>query len=254
MHLEGGRTVSFTEKMSKAKAIAQARGMKNPHGPKFAIRWHTGAISNAFDSQGDAQKLLDRFHGAGTLIRVNPLPLRRRNPMAAKDTSAARDAIAIREGFIHRDWESFDIASEPHIPTGDYAQLGTLNYLAVKPEGGGAVLEISKEGDRIKVIADTSRRRIYFAGGHQALAESELAQFTDDEHNEVDLGECRQIGYDAVKYHPEVGNEAAGKMVLWDHKFGEESGVKPHAWYNRRLKKLLLKGGEYRVEDAGIVN
>ena len=58
----------------------------------------------------------------------------------------------------------------------------------------------------------------------------------------------------ARKYHPEVDNAAAGENVEWHHLFGEETGERPALYYDVGTERLLLRGGAYRVEDAGIVN
>jgi len=239
---------------------------RNPRsgGEHYAIRWHTGNISQAFHSEDEAQRILDRFHGAGTIIRVNPMPAHReryRNPIATSEAGTARE---IREGFTHAESRGYRVADEPHIPAGDYAELGTSGYvtdgaeraeayLAVKPAKGGYRLQLTLEQRGITFVSDTSRRQIWIAGRYE-MSEREVAQFTDDRRPSVNLGECVGIGYIAVKYHPEIENHAAGKRILWEHQFGEETGVCPYLIYDRTHARLLLEGGAYRVEDAGIVN
>jgi len=51
-----------------------------------------------------------------------------------------------------------------------------------------------------------------------------------------------------------VGNWARGKTVPYQHQFGEVSGVKPQLFYDTLNQRLILRGGNYRVEDAGIVD
>ena len=63
------------------------------------------------------------------------------------------------------------------------------------------------------------------------------------------LGDCRRIDYKQRKEHvpePEIDE--------WRHEFGEESGIKPVLLYDAQKKRLLLEGGEYRIQAEGIVN
>lgn len=226
-------------------------------GQRYAIKWHTGSISHAMNSEAEAQKLLDQFHGAGHIIRINPMPLRGQNPLDSVDSRDAEEARGIRSGFVARRSSRYIVMDEPHMPAGDYAQLGKLYSLAVKPTPSGEtreVQEIGFEEQGILVVSDVSRRQIYFVGAPRSMRGGVLSVFNADAADVVDLGECREIIYEAKKYHPEVGNAAAGKVVEWRHQFGEESGVMPHLHYDTKKNRFLLRGGEYVVEDAGIVN
>lgn len=219
----------------------------NPSRQHYGIRWDAGNVTGSYNSRAIAERVLRSFHGKGKVIALNPSPLRRRNPV---DAETARE---IRTGFVDRESRRYIVMDEPHIPPGDYAELGILFSLAVKPANGGEVRDLEFNSG-IHVISDTTRRQIYFAGGNQRLTERELQIFTGEAANNVELGGCREIIYVAKKYHPEVGNAAAGRAVEWRHKFGEESGAIPQLWYDTKNDRLLLRGGEYRVEDAGIVN
>lgn len=246
------------------RLMATAHGFhENPEGSgKFGIKWRTGTVTGAYETRAEAENVLRKFHGKGEIIGLNPVPLRRRNP------ATAEQAREIRSGFVDQESTRYFVLDEPHIPSGDYAELGTLYSLAVKPERGGQVQDISFAA-KIHVISASSRRQIYFAGKGQSLDSHELQQFSDQaahgaahapgkgsvgHENVVMLGECREIIYVAKKYHPEVGNEAAGKEVEWRHRFGEETGDTPTLWYDTKRERLILRGGAYRVEDAGIIN
>lgn len=221
----------------------------------YAIKWHTGNVSQAFQSRAAAEKVLERFHGKGELIRVNPMPLsgeRYKNPVGAE----AEQAIEIREGFVHRGSKGYRVMNEPHITAGDYAELGPLVALGVKPTSLGNTDQVQEIGFARKpiLLSDTSRRQLYFAAGDQRLTSSELRTFTSHLTGTAELGVCETIVYIAAKYHPEVGNDAAGKKVEWIHPFGEENGIKPTLWYDTEHQRLILRGGDYRIEDRGIVN
>lgn len=256
-----GMTAREAEReVGKHDRIAARLAKKYPH---FAIRWHTGNISQAFRSHDEAERILRRFHGAGEIIRINPMPASReryRNPATAE---AARE---IREGFVDHESHSYRVANEPHIPLGDYAELGTSGYvedsdtgeraeayLAVKPAKGGYRLQIMLVRRGVAFLSDTTRRQIWI-GGRYEMPEREIAQFANDRDDPITLGECFGIGYIAVKYHPQIDNHAAGRRILWEHEFGEEDGNRPRLVYHAGIARLSLEGGNYRVTDAGIVN
>lgn len=233
----------------------------NPHNQHYAVRWNTGRLSNSYASREDAERILARFHGKGTLVRVNPMPLkggRRRNPaelaLMGANPEGAEAAREVREGFVDAPANHYRVTDEPHISRGDYAELGKLVSLTVQPARGVGVKEIDLGSSNIAVLSSGNRRQIYFAGGDQIIDADDLAKFTDKETGTVELGKCREIVYLAKKYHAEVGNSAAGKEVEWVHQFGEESGIVPVLCYSTSLDRLILRGGNYRVEDAGIID
>jgi hypothetical protein len=149
-------------------------------------------------------------------------------------------AAALREKFTGAEADTVSVYSEPHMPAGDYAQLGELLALSFKPLAGGQVQQITfPRGSRPIVVADESARQIYFVGGNQELRS--LASGT--------LGPCRRIDYKQRKEHvPDPESDE------WRHSFGEESGVLPSLVYDSERKRLLLAGGEYRIEREGIIN
>jgi hypothetical protein len=237
------------------------RSERNPS-QRWAIQWHTGNISQAFHSRGEAERMLGAFHDAGKIIRVNPMPAeseRYRNPIGAE----AAEAQEIREGFVHQESRGYRVADEPLIPSGDYAELGTGGmvrgdgesaeaYLAVRPAKGGYRLQIGIPKG-VTFLSDTTRRKIWIAGAVE-ISPMELAMFTDEHAGRVTLGEAMGIGYIAVKYHPQIENHAAGRRILWEHEFGEETGVRPTLIYHAEQQRLSLEGGAYTVKDEGIVN
>jgi hypothetical protein len=245
---QGERVIASHPKSSARKAFKKYHtSHSNPRGHRYAVKWHTGNISQAFTSEEEARHMLDRFHGAGEIIRVNPMPLRRSNPADLVDAAQARD---VRQGFVDHPIDGDSYANEPHVPAGNYAQLGQLAYLVIAPVKSMPVLQIDLEDRGILVVSSTDRKRMYFVKGRHSLSDAELSRFNSEDGETIELGECRQIGYLAVKYHPEVGNDAAGKVVLWEHPF---ESPRPTVWYSLRDRRLLLRGGNYRVEDAGIV-
>lgn len=127
---------------------------------------------------------------------------------------------------------------------GDYAQLGELQALYVKPMVGGQIQTISFPRDsRPLLVCDESARQLYFVDGNQKLGS--LAVFGGS----TMLGHCVRIDYKQRKEHVPHPDQDE-----WKHYFGEESGVKPTLRYDFANQRLLLEGGEYRVESAGIIN
>jgi hypothetical protein len=136
------------------------------------------------------------------------------------------------------------------MPAGDYAQLGALLALYVKPAKGGQVLHINFRKPFPIVVSDETARQIWFFDGDQDVTTS-LAEFGARDRGDglFELGEARRIDYKQRKEHvrdPEHDE--------WRHEFGEESGVRPTLFFDHRAKRLLLKGGEYEIRTEGIVN
>jgi hypothetical protein len=184
---------------------------------------------------------------------------RRRNPesivMGGEPSEVAQEIYA---GFHADEADKTIRRPEPHMPSGDYAQLGTLYALAIKPMPGAqdrAVKAFMPTGaEPIRVVVDNSRRKIYFAGGDQSLSAEDLKMFGAADTNICQIGEARYITYLARKYHTEVSEKDRGKVVEWVHRFGEDGGYPPAVFYDRTTKRILLQGGSYEVQDRGIVN
>jgi hypothetical protein len=164
--------------------------------------------------------------------------IRRQNP----------DAAGIREDFTGRPVDRETVRNEPHMPAGNYAQLGKLLTLAVKPRAGGQVLEIRGHG--VLIASDESAQQLWFVGGDQDITAA-LPQFGAIERRGgiYELGEAREIHYEQRKEHvphPEQDH--------WRHRFGEETNERPTVLFDLPHKRLLLEGGAYRIRREGIVN
>lgn len=158
-------------------------------------------------------------------------------------------AAAIREDFTGAPADWFTVESEPHMPAGDYAQLGELLALYVKPGRGTDVQQINfKKSERPILVSDESARQLWFVGGGQDVSSS-LSAFGAAGDGIVELGELRRIDYKQRKEHvPHPDHDE------WRHELGEESGVRPVLLFDTRHKRLLLRGGEYEVRPEGIIN
>lgn len=158
-------------------------------------------------------------------------------------------AAGIREDFTGAPADWFTVENEPHMPAGDYAQLGELLALYVKPGRGTEVQQINfKKSERPILVSDESARQLWFVGGGQDLSSS-LSAFGAEGAGLVELGELRRIDYKQRKEHvPHPDHDE------WRHELGEESGVRPILLFDTRHKRILLRGGEYEVRPEGIVN
>jgi hypothetical protein len=157
-------------------------------------------------------------------------------------------AEALRESFTGTEVDRVTVHREGHMPAGDYALLGKLLALYVKPLAGGQVQVIKPKGTQ--VVSDESARQLYFVGGDQDITLA-LGIFGARERSAglFELGEARRIDYKQRKEHvpdPDVDE--------WRHEFGEETGERPLVLFDAKHKRLLLEGGAYVVRAEGIVN
>jgi hypothetical protein len=175
-------------------------------------------------------------------------------------------AAALHEKFTGREPEFISISNEPHMPQGDYAKLGAIMGVAIKPISGGQVQQIvyynpptmplMEAAASLRplhnppwLVSDESARQMYFYGGDQDIS-SALAIFGARPRGDelVELGELRLVVYRERKWTDEQ------ELMNYVHKMGEESGVRPTVLFDPQSKRLLLEGGEYRIERAGIIN
>lgn len=173
------------------------------------------------------------------------------NPGELLVMAANPSAPDIYERFSGTPSEWFIKKSEPHMPRGDYAQLGKLLNLYVKPATGGPVLDIHGwSGKPPVIVSDVACRHIYFFGGDQDLSTSLRSFGAVSRGDDIyELGTCVRIDYQARKEHVAKPSEDR-----WKHHFGEENGQKPKLLFDAKFKRLLLEGGDYRIDGAWIRN
>jgi len=196
----------------------------------------------------------DRYFSAHIQkIRSNPAELlvMAANPQIAGAHGSNPPAAEIFEKFSGVPSEFVTIDNEPHMPPGDYAQLGKLLNLYVKPVKGGQQLGIQNFGKNAPmVVCATSTKQIYFYKGNQDISEA-LDDFgaKDLGGGLYELGTGKRIDYQARKEHVAEPDEDK-----WKHHFGEEDGIYPLVLFDARHKKIMLTGGNYRVEGPWIMN
>lgn len=184
--------------------------------------------------------------GGNLYLAAAPNPSRRQNQGGAAETDKA---VRVFQTFQGRDPAGI---VEKHISAKmreDYAALGNLNYLVVR-NGGGENVKIDFEGDRVLLASSPDATQLYCIGGNQNL-ESCLGEFTDDPSKDLlDLGEILEVEY--------LTRKAQGNFepVQYFHKFGEErrGSEMPRAIYDKLRKQVFFAGGEYKIEQPGIIN
>lgn len=131
----------------------------------------------------------------------------------------------------------------------DFTALGALEYLLVENEDGASV-KINFEGDSVTLASSPQANQLYFIGGNQNLALC-LDKFTDDPSKDlIDLGDAIEVEY--------LARKAQGNFepVNYFHRFGEKKRGSdlPRAIYDKLRKQVFLAGGEYTIEQPGIIN
>lgn len=195
---------------------------------------------------------LKKYRGA-----KNPKRRRRTGPPVASVRGARgrkklnpdemQEAIALYEKFHGADPSKILEVQESAAMRSTYAGLGDLVELLTR-RADGKIVQMNFEGDRIKVASNPAGTQLYFLGGNQNL-NGALAEFEADTTKDfVELGECVRIMYFTRK-------EADGfQPVDYHHKFGEEGGARPVLIYNKVQRRMILAGGDYKVEAPGIIN
>jgi hypothetical protein len=197
----------------------------------------------------DTQRLRNRM--------PNPSPDVSQSRLPSVESANAAAGRNLYEKFHAKESERYTVRDEPHMPAGDYTDLGKLIALRVKPTSTGQtshVQEISFPRKNIRVVCDPDGRQIWFVGDGQQQTAEDLKIFTADSTPRPYLGECRSIVYEATKWHPQLAESARGEKIEWEHEFGEEGGTCPALSYDTRHARLLLGKASYHVEGAGIVN
>lgn len=158
------------------------------------------------------------------------------------------DAESIREEFTGGPVGRVSLYQEGAMPGGDYALLGRLLTLYIRPLAGGQVLKINGRG--VQVVSDETARQIWFVGGDQDIS-AYLGKFgaRDCGAGRYELGEAVRIDYKQRKEHlPDPDHDE------FKHFFGEENDIRPRVFFDAVHKRLLLEGGDYRIEARGIIN
>lgn len=168
-----------------------------------------------------------------------------RNP----DVDEEKKAVQLFQTFHGKDPRGI---IEKHVSDAmrmEYTALGALEYLIVENDAGDKV-QINFQGDGVTLASSPQANQLYFIGGNQNLAPC-LGKFTDDKTKDfIDLGDALEVQY--------LARKAQGNFepVKYFHQFGKEKRGSdlPRAIYDKLRKQVFLAGGEYTIEQPGIIN
>ena len=187
-----------------------------------------------------------RKNSAELLILGNPRG-KKRSKRKRLNPDQMQEAIELYEKFHGKAPAEILEMQEAFAMRKEYAALGELLSLVVA-NGSGKTIELVFKDDGVKVASSPKGTQIYFIGGNQNIG-SALGQFEADATKDfVELGECREIVYTTQKEFDRF------QTIDYAHEFGEEGGARPTLIYARLAKRLMLAGGDYKVEAPGIIN
>lgn len=144
------------------------------------------------------------------------------------------------------------------------AEIGDLRELQLQSRDNKGNVRICFTRPWPKVASSADGQQLYIVGGDQGLGSQDFAYLkkADQYYNHVGeertkrmipLGTLNGIVYFTDKHHL-AGPKYQKQGTQYEHTFGEDSGVKPVLIYDTLNKRMLITGGGYRVEDAGIVD
>jgi len=189
------------------------------------------------------------------IVAKMPKPIREvfdRNPAEYRfifrnAADGVEGAAALYETFHGRAPREILELTESAEERGEYAGLGDLVELTIVAPTRDAV-QIQFKGDGVRLAANPEGTQLYLLGGNQDIS-GHLGLFGADESKDlIDLGELKQLVYEAVKWQTDFTPQE------WKHDLGEESGVRPQAFYDQLKKRIFFAGGNYRVTRPGIVD
>lgn len=175
--------------------------------------------------------------GKATAGRSQKKKKKRRNP--------DDDAAAMYERFHGRAPERIIEHRKPLSYRDEFAELGRLLELRFRMPGEAKPMPLIEFG-ACQVTCTPDGKNIYLLGGNMKVDLSALGIETEKDY--VELGECVYIAYMTRKgFHNFEPTD-------YQHKFGEENGIRPVLAYDQINKTLFLLGGDYRCRPEGIVN
>ena len=168
-----------------------------------------------------------------------------------KSGNKLEDASRAYEDFHGEPSKFIDEIQEPSPRPMTLSELGEMLELRVKRPTGWKWGSLDFTGKGVRLAANVEGTQLYLIDGDQKISRGQLTHLGADNSKEViDLGEATLIAYRARKMH------VNGVAANYEHNFGEETGVRPRVTYDKRGPKprILIAGGEYRVEARGIIN
>ncbi len=213
-----------------------------------AIKWiekagYRAGIDFTEDVAGGVVRLITLNKEVAHTIAKAWRKVRRGNP--AEDLDQAAD---LYRKFHGKDPSEVLQVQESDAARGEFTSLGDMVELIVKTPGKEQY-RLGFKGAGVKLASSPDGRQLYLIGGDQAFADAQLRQLgTDAAKDLVDLGEAQAVVYQAAKDFTNF------TPTEWNHRFGEDSGRRPRAFYDKLKRRIFLLGGTYRVERPGIVD
>jgi hypothetical protein len=224
--------------------------------------WAALASRPYVNDQGEYWKLDERKGNKwGTRQIEMPLSevdkfMKRQNPSRRNPEESA---VEVFEGFHGREPETileyrFEEHEHEHL-----AGLGDLvNLVIITPFNKEVTINAPdpESGDLnqvVKLCCSEDRTQLYFVGGEQEMPVEALEKmgFKADAN---DLKDLMLLGVlIEVTYRTKKGFDNF-KLVDYYHGLGEETGVNPVLLYDYRSGLMRVAGGQYVIEDCGIVN
>lgn len=133
---------------------------------------------------------------------------------------------------------------ENDIGADTYTALGDLWEMKLNCNGENYKLEFA--GCHVKLCSSADGRQLYTVGGDQNLSNCLPKGAPDKEF--VSLGIVKKISYVTRKKFDKF------QESVYEHKFGEEGGEPPWAFYARTQKRIFIVDGTYKVEAPGIID
>lgn len=261
-----------------AAAATQRALAKNQHGLRpFEVlfrdvrgklqRW-TRFYPGLEPARADARQAVEREGGKLITVKLSSHDPRQANgAVRGKDSRRRKNqegAAEMYAAFHGRAPSEVLELQEALLAAGDYTALGAMGSLWLTPVSAEVdpskwpppSIEFTPE-DRVKLATDQGGIQLYLVGGNQELPLEYLErQGRDVDHRFVSLGEVHGISYLTEKKFDGF------QTTEYAHQFGEETGERPTAWYDRETKRILLVGGAYSIApfkaelgaSPGIVN
>lgn len=228
----------------KAKEVEAIEPGKNPCGKKNRAR------KKNLDEVQAAQKLYETFQGKPA-VKVSEID----EPDDRRDDFAQLGWLV--ELVIQPRRVNGELIDEPV----DAEKLGKLYggliekasssqeaWTKTANELGVSLVVLNFKQDQVRLCSNAEGAQLYLVGGKQDL-DPVLSKFdTDEKKDFVELGWLVALTYFTRKAQTNF------EPTDFYHILGEEDGLQPFAYYNRLQKRTFIVGGDYTVEQPGIIN
>jgi len=185
--------------------------------------------------------------GAGSyaITKVADSATKKHNRKKRHNPGSLEEAQQLRKEFSGMAPTEVIDAQEAHMKKGAYTVIGDLLTIWLCPVEGDPNSWPAKPAisfDDTLLAVDPADGQLYIVDGDQSLDEAYLEERGIPlDTNLVALGLAHGIAYKTAKSFDGGVNREYG------HRFGEESGIIPTLYYNRRLAKMYLVGGNYSI-------